>query len=247
MRSLRSLVAALLLFAAASGAAQAGVVLLGTRVVYPGQAKEKTLQMTNRGDKPAVVQSWIDDDQPNVDPHQIHVPFVLTPALSRLDPNQGQALRLHYVPDPAKPLPDDRESVFYLNVLEIPPKPENADARNLLQLAVRNRIKLFYRPASLSGKPEEAASTLTWTLRQEAGKSVIEVHNPSAYYVSINKVAFDGIETEPAMVAPKSNAMLPLNKVVASARSSNQLTVEWINDQGGVVTAKQSFSPGGQP
>ena len=206
MRSLRSLVAALLLFAATSGTAQAGVVLLGTRVVYPGQAKEKTLQMTNRGDKPAVVQSWIDDDQPNVDPHQIHVPFVLTPALSRLDPNQGQALRLHYVPDPAKPLPDDRESVFYLNVLEIPPKPENADSRNLLQLAVRNRIKLFYRPANLS-KPDDAANSATWSLRQDAGNSVIEVHNPSAYYLSLNKVALsNGAETEPAMIAPSSRS-----------------------------------------
>ena len=203
--------------------------------------------MTNRGDRPAVVQSWIDDDQPSVDPHQIQVPFVLTPALSRLDPNQGQALRLHYVPDPANPLPDDRESVFYLNVLEIPPKPENADTRNLLQLAVRNRIKLFYRPANL-GKPEDAVNSATWALRQDAGNSIIEVHNPSPYYLSINKVVLPGgAETKPAMVAPHSTLALPLNKTAASVEPSAQLTLEWINDSGGLVTASRPLRREGQP
>ncbi len=45
----------------------------------------------------------------------------------------------------------DRESVFWFNVLEVPPKPDAAKATNqsLLQLAFRTRIKLFYRPKGI--------------------------------------------------------------------------------------------------
>ncbi len=50
-------------------------------------------------------------------------------------------------------LPKDRESVFWFNVLEVPPKPDAATVANqsLLQLAFRTRIKLFYRPEALKG------------------------------------------------------------------------------------------------
>ncbi|PJI52023.1 molecular chaperone EcpD, partial [Methylobacterium radiotolerans] len=55
-----------------------------------------------------------------------------------------------------EPMPQDKESVFWLNVLEIPPK-DKAN-QNLLQMAFRSRIKLFYRPAGLKGKAEDAPS-----------------------------------------------------------------------------------------
>ncbi|QGY26852.1 fimbria/pilus periplasmic chaperone [Escherichia coli] len=45
----------------------------------------------------------------------------------------------------------DRESVFWFNVLELPPKPDAEKVANqsLLQLAFRTRIKLFYRPEEI--------------------------------------------------------------------------------------------------
>ncbi|WP_223346554.1 fimbria/pilus periplasmic chaperone, partial [Escherichia coli] len=40
----------------------------------------------------------------------------------------------------------DRESLFYYNVREIPPKSGKA---NTLQIALQTRIKLFWRPKAL--------------------------------------------------------------------------------------------------
>lgn len=62
-------------------------------------------------------------------------------------------------------LPKDRESVFWFNVLEVPPKPDAAKAANqsLLQLASCTRIKLFYRPEGLSGIPSDAPLALKWS------------------------------------------------------------------------------------
>ena len=39
---------------------QAGVVINGTRVIYPGDEKEITVQVSNNGQRPVLVQSWLD-------------------------------------------------------------------------------------------------------------------------------------------------------------------------------------------
>jgi chaperone protein EcpD len=64
-------------------------------------------------------------------------------------------------------VPQDRESVFWLNVLEIPPKP--VGKANHIQLTVRSRLKLFYRPAGLAGSPKAAVAQLRWRLVRGSG------------------------------------------------------------------------------
>lgn len=45
-------------------------------------------------------------------------------------------------------LPKDRESLFWLNVQEVPPKPEVKDGEgSVLAMAMNTRVKLIYRPA----------------------------------------------------------------------------------------------------
>lgn len=77
--------------------------------------------------------------------------------------NVAQTIKLMYTASSA--LPKDRESVFWFNVLEVPPKPDAAKAANqsLLQLAFRTRIKLFYRPEGLSGISSDAPLALKWS------------------------------------------------------------------------------------
>ncbi|MGL6014183.1 MAG: fimbrial biogenesis chaperone, partial [Shewanella oncorhynchi] len=42
--------------------AAASVTMLGNRVIYPAQAREKTLQFTNDDAAPALIQVWLDID-----------------------------------------------------------------------------------------------------------------------------------------------------------------------------------------
>ncbi|WP_163540299.1 fimbrial biogenesis chaperone, partial [Klebsiella pneumoniae] len=72
--------------------------------------------------------------------------------------HNGQQLRIKKLPSS---LPADRESVFFLNVLDIPPRPENLQNQNTVQLAIKSRIKLFYRPAALKGTLDDAVAKLT--------------------------------------------------------------------------------------
>ena len=81
-------------------------------------------------------------------------PSFLTPPLFRLDPTKVQSLRLVYTRDP---LPEDRESLFWLNVLDVPPRAAtNPDLPNQLELAFKHRMKVFFRPPSLAGSAADA-------------------------------------------------------------------------------------------
>lgn len=58
---------------------QASVVISGTRVIYPADAKEVSVKINNGGPSPVLLQSWIDNGDVNAKPSAIKVPFVLTP------------------------------------------------------------------------------------------------------------------------------------------------------------------------
>ena len=55
-------------------ATQAEIVIHGTRVIYPSDAREVTLQVSNNGSKPALVQAWIDEGDPKSTPDQSKSP-----------------------------------------------------------------------------------------------------------------------------------------------------------------------------
>lgn len=59
--------------------AHAGIVIYGTRVIYPAEKKEVVVQLVNQGEQASLVQSWIDDGNTSLPPEKIQVPFMLTP------------------------------------------------------------------------------------------------------------------------------------------------------------------------
>jgi chaperone protein EcpD len=99
--------------------AHASVTISGTRVVYPLGQREVTVKLDNDSLHPSLVQVWMDDGKAAAKPGDIQVPFVITPPIFRMEPKKSQVLRVMYS---GEPLPSDRESVYWLNVLDIPPK-----------------------------------------------------------------------------------------------------------------------------
>ncbi|HCR3025407.1 TPA: fimbria/pilus periplasmic chaperone [Serratia marcescens] len=203
--------------------ASASVVINGTRVIYSSSDKETTVRLNNVGKSPVLIQSWIDDGDPNKKPENINVPFILTPPINRIDAGKGQTLRLSYT---GAPLPADKESVYWLNVLEIPAKKQLKGDESLLQMAFRSRIKLFFRPDGLSGDANEAAKQLSWSVTPGGVKAT----NPTPYFVSLVSLAANGKETEGQMIAPRS----ALEFKGVSAAAGKSLSVEFVNDYGAV-------------
>lgn len=208
-----TLVAALLTM---TTAAQAGVVIGGTRLVYNGAKKESSLNIRNPDKTAYLIQSWV--DMP--DGVQGKAPFVITPPLFRLDGGQDNVLR---VVRAGGNFPADRESIFWLNVKSIPSAEQK---QNTLQIAIKTRIKLIFRPPTLKGTPEDAAQALKW---QRSGNS-IQVSNTSPYYLTFYSVKVNGKDVKDnGMVAPFSSATYSMPAGVGGG----QVAWKIINDFGG--------------
>ena len=91
----KALLATALTFSCAPHAV-AGVVIGGTRVIYPAQSREITVQLSNIGDAPSLVQAWIDSGNPEQTAEDADAPFMLTPPIARVEPGRNQALRLMF-------------------------------------------------------------------------------------------------------------------------------------------------------
>ncbi|WP_174849059.1 fimbrial biogenesis chaperone [Yersinia artesiana] len=198
--------------------AQAGVAVGGTRVIYDGAKKEATLSVTNQDkNTPYLIQSWVDNFEAT---NNNKVPFIITPPLFRLDGGQESNLRILLA---GGNLPQDRESVYWLNVKTIP-SSKKGDG-NQLFISIKNRIKLFYRPAGLAGNAADAYKALRFA-RQ--GKQ-LQVSNPTAYHVSFHTLKVGSSEIKGAlMVAPQGTLTVDL-----PAGATGAVSWQAINDFGG--------------
>lgn len=234
-----ALLTALLLAAAQfASLASASVVVAGTRVVYPADTRDVSVRVTNNGEIPALVQSWVDDGNATARPEDLDVPFTITPSIYRLDPSKTQVMRLVFL---GAPLPKDRETVYWLNVLEVPPKPAAGAAENYLQFAIRSRLKVFYRPGGLPGTPEAAPAALRWSVSDvKDGALQLKVDNPSAFHVSFAEVSVvmaDGKATEPVngMVAPRNALQLQVKLPAGLKPAPVRVNFKSVNDYGAFV------------
>jgi P pilus assembly chaperone PapD len=229
---LRAVVASLCVVVA--GISHASVVIVGTRVVYPSDARDVSIRLNNSGASPALIQSWIDDGDAKAAPEAIDVPFSLSPPVFRMDPGKSQVMRLVYTGEPQS---NKRESLFWLNVLEVPPKPSDTGATNTLQFAVRSRIKIFYRPTSLQGDPAAAAVSLQWKYWREGSALKATATNASGFHVSLAEVRL--VEGESAlsssmtgMVAPQSELNFQFDRAFDAGAAPTALKLKFVDDYG---------------
>lgn len=219
MNGIQKNMAGLLLSLLTLSTASASVSLMGTRVIYDGTKKEASVQLENPDKTPYLVQSWI--NMPEEGDKTKKAPFVVTPPLFRLDPQQKNVLRIILT----SPLPEDKESLFWLNVKGIPGGPTGD---NSIQIAVNTVVKLIYRPKSLAkSTPVEHSDKLSW---QRAGNQ-IQVSNASSYYINFGRISVAGKRLEQATyVAPGAVARFNLPQGV----TGGDVAFAIINDQGGV-------------
>ncbi|BBS35844.1 fimbrial chaperone [Enterobacter sp. LM3] len=225
----------------ASFQASADIVISGTRIVYQQSMKDVIVNMTNRGENPLLLQIWLDDGRANANPQELKLPFVITPPITRIDPGKGQSVRVTYL---QQPLPQDRESLFWFNVLEIPKKSgmKESESASQLQLAFRTRIKLFFRPDGLKGTPADAMKAVKWSQTRQGSTLSVVGKNDSPYNVSISSATFKVGAKEYAIdsksIKPFSSETMAVKGLTNTA--NGEVNYIAINDYGGTekITAK---------
>ena len=218
--------------------AQAGLLLSASRVIYPADARERSLEIVNTNTYPVLLQTWVDEGQHNGESSLGDSPFVALPAVLRLEPLARQTIRLLYN---GQPLPDDRESLYWLNLLEIPPSSAPQAPGEHLTVNLQTQIKVLWRPQGL-GSPEQVGQRQHVALAP-AGNALLW-HNPTAHYVTLSEVSLrtaHGLQTLPGtLLAPFTSTCIGL---AARADSSSHVEMRLVDDRGALRELQPSLQP----
>lgn len=207
-------------------AAHAGISLDRTRMVITEKDVSSSANLSNTSpDVPFLAQSWLEDAKGN----KITSPILVLPALQRINGGQKGVIRITKT-NGIDALPKDRESLFYLNVREIPPKPKKA---NVLQLSMQSRIKVFYRPTAVIPNRKGEVWQDKLVFKKEGNRLIAD--NPTPYFITMigltrgTEKGGERITTFPGMmIEPKSTREIPVNSV-----NVTDFVMMYVNDYGG--------------
>ncbi|RAU44151.1 pili assembly chaperone [Pseudocitrobacter sp. RIT415] len=219
---------ALLLLCAVSGISHAGVVVGGTRFVFPSSSDTRTISVTNTSHEPWLINSKI--NAPTAWQGAITVsgqpPMLATPPLFLLQPGATGTIRLVKTDNR---MPEDRETLFALSIASIP--SGRVEDRSV-KVALRSSFKLFWRPASLKGSPDNAWQQVLWQ-RDAQG---VTASNPTPFYINLAQVSVNGRQVDDAGVIP------PLTqRHFAWCTTKMPCSLRWrtLNDLGGFTPVKE--------
>lgn len=207
--------------------AMASFTLNGTRFIYGGGKKNISFVVTNHATDTWGGQVWID----NVSMPEESVSLIPAPTFFKVNGNQKQVVRILDVNDAL--MPKDRESLYFLNVQEIPPAPKSGG--NTLSLAMNTQVKLIYRPESLAAGRADAEKNLR--LETKDGGSVLV--NPTPYYFAVVALHSGGAKQKLRMsseATKKLGTLVPFSEVSLNQTVKTPLMVDAINDYGAVRT-----------
>lgn len=168
----------------------AGFAISSNRVIYNESERENSLILANINEYPIVAQTWVDNGAGY--PDQSTAPFIVLPAVFKMNPKGIQAVRIIHN---GSTMPQDRESAFWLNLYEIPGKTQqqlnlSEESRARLNLAMNTQLKVFYRPKSL--KPmdiEQISAKINFSIKEIDGKNVLVCNNLTPYHLSFINIA----------------------------------------------------------
>lgn len=204
-----------------SSASYAGIVIESTRYLYKEGTREITAQIENKDNIPYLIKSWVESSQ--TQPQA----FMVTPPLFRLEAKQKNTVRLFATGNVNAPA--DRETIFYFNVMSIPPTDETYANSNTVQLAVRHRMRLIYRPKQLFEKSINAeAKKIQWY--KSGNKIKIKNDTPFFYYFNSIKLGNREIKQEISSIPPFSTKEIELKEKI----NSNNISWRVMNDYGGI-------------
>ena len=206
---------------------QGGLGVSQTRVIINAGSSGGTVNLHNYGDRPWLIRGRVTTAPGN----DKSGPFTITPPLFRMESDGSYMVRV--MPQGAQVLPTDRESVFYISFLAIPPSPPPGDygadegIAAQVTIGVDTVMKLFYRPQKLAMTSQEAAKKLTFHYTN----SQVTVANPTPYWLTLSSLSFNGktqdMRNVNNMIAPYSEQQFAQEKLPRE--------VSWtvINDYGG--------------
>lgn len=199
-----------------------------TRVVFNSGSIAESLSLVNSEKEPVVVQVWTDNGDPTVSPDQVHTPVVINPPVFKMKPGEIRNIRLLLVS--AGSLPQDRESVYWLNIYQIPPNTETQHkGEKKVVLPLKIRMKVFVRPEKIGELQENDAQKLQFSMDREPGDKTLLIQNPTPWHLTLSSLRSGKTALPGVMVAPftSERVEIPADKTLA-----DKVEYDVINDNG---------------
>jgi len=240
-----------------SSTAQAAVQLDRTRVIVSQKDNKQSVRASNRGKAPVLLQVWVEEGeaarQANAANRQRGltladsvaaqaVPFIIDPPVVRLKPDETRALQV-WLTEPPETLPKDRESQFWLNVLEVPAVQSAEAQQNRLDISILTRIKVFYRPEAIAVHKWSEKDWLHFKVeKDEQNQNWLIIHNPAPVHRTINKAELHQDDDDPIelkevpMIPPFEKQKIKLQDIPDT--NNLRLIVTSLNDLGQPVKTR---------
>lgn len=229
MMKINTFAKGLLFLLGTSFAVNAAVSPDRTRIILNQSDKSVSVRLTNQSTTiPFLAQSWIEDKDNKKSRNYI----TAVPPMVRLE--AGEQVQVRLIPQPTlTQLPADRESLFYFNVREIPPRSEQ---KNVMQIAMQSRIKIFWRPKAVEVKNGQVNLTGKFDVNRTA--SGLTLKNNSPYFITVGYIGTNG-----KTLLPKTSSMMAEPFGQASQEIKDlpaNFQVGFIGDYGGLNMFKIS-------
>lgn len=180
----RLLTGMLLMAGGLMSASAASLAFDENRYILEQGRPKVAVTIDNRGEEAALVQVSLDWAEPSQDADQ-EVPLAVSKPLRQIAADQSTTVEVFYQ---GLGLPKDRESAFFLNILDVPMVRDlESETAIPVRLAARHRLKLFYRPI-LAMSPELARDALRWSRVDKDGRTSVTAENTSPYFVTMVEI-----------------------------------------------------------
>lgn len=195
----------------------AGILASSTRVVYSQNNTEKSLMLVNTNEYPVLTQIWVDDGQ--MDSEFKESPFAVLPGVFKLNPKETKGIRIVYN---GAPLASDRESLYWLNLYEIPAIKKDNLAQEYVNLAMNTQMKIFYRPKNLpSFTLNELQQKVKYELISSDNKVKLKLKNPTPYYLNFTNIKISNAQFNSEIQHKDDNILPPFSEKTYSLLNAN--------------------------
>ncbi len=221
--------------------AQAAVIPQQSRLIFhPGEVQTPLL-LVNSGDAPVLIQTWVDSGAPEKSPGSKAFPFVALPGVFTLNKDEKKQITVLRT-ELAATLPQDRESLYWLNLYEISAVKKGTiqPGSDKISMALNTQLKVINRPFKKAIPFTARVNAVTFQVRKMQGQVFIRATNRSGYFFTPGKmtvraggkgytVYLDGDKT----LAPFSSKEYPLMGN-APPSAASQILVDYtaLDDEG---------------
>lgn len=179
-----------------------GVSLGKTRVIFSEGSSSESVYISNDDNQPYLIQAGVTE---KIDGN-LSSNFIVTPPVFRLENRSVSSLRI--LLKDTQDLPNDKESLFYLNTKIIPStkRPDESESQESKLVLITNFvIKVIYRPENIARPSEQDYKKIF--IKKNEEKWFLD--NPTPYYMTLTSIKVNNEKyNKTLLLAPYSKAEL---------------------------------------